>query len=307
MMKAQRTALCLASVLAVVLLTACGGGPTGASAPATSTADTARASQRFTPRPRATTDAPAGYYEYLPPGYGDGKRRPLLVFLHGFGGNGDGSAAQLRNLLEAGPPRLIDADQWPSDRPFVVLAPQHSAPPDDPAYAPCEQATHGGSCAMQIQHDRGHPAGGSLCMTPAEVQRFLTYAIAKYDVDPKRVYLTGLSCGAYAGYEYLAEYGATQIAALVAIAGDARPALGAAKCRLSAVPIWALHGDADDTVAPAGSIEPMKSLAQCPQPPGQPTKITVYPGAGHEDSWTRTYDLSAGNDVYTWMLGFARA
>jgi predicted peptidase len=119
------------------------------------------------------------------------------------------------------------------------------------------------------------------------------------------VYLTGLSCGAYAAYEYLAKYGATQIAALVGIAGEARPAWATAKCGLGAVPIWAFHGDFDDTVELAGSTEPMAKLAKCPVPPGHPVKITIYPDAGH-DSWTRTYDLSASNDIYAWMLGFAR-
>ena len=183
-------------------------------------------SELLTAHPKGETDAPAGYYEYLPPGYGDGTSRPLLVFLHGFGGNGDGSAAQLENLFEDGIPQLIRADKWPSDRPFVVLAPQHASPPEeatDPAYDPCEAGAHEGSCVMRIQHDKGHPAGRTYCATPAEVHSFLAYAIANYDVDPKRVYLTGLSCGAYAAYEYVAEHGASQIAGLVAVAGDAPP------------------------------------------------------------------------------------
>ena len=30
-------------------------------------------------------------------------------------------------------------------------------------------------------------------------------------------------------------------------------------------------------------------------------ELTVYPNADH-DAWTRTYDLSAGHDIYAWML-----
>ena len=52
-------------------------------------------SQRLAPRPAGTTDAPLGYYEYLPPDYDDEESSPLLVFLHGFGESGDGSAGQL--------------------------------------------------------------------------------------------------------------------------------------------------------------------------------------------------------------------
>lgn len=300
-MRLRRVALVWATV--ALLLMGCGEGGASDTAGRTPTAVNERASQRFTPHPLGDSGAPAGYLEYLPPGYGDGGSRPLLVFLHGFGANGDGSA-ELHKIFEAGIPELISSDQWPLERPFVVLAPQHQSPAHDPALR-CGQEKYPGSCAMKIQHNLGHPASGTPCATPVEVEKFLAYAITKYDVDPKRVYLTGVSCGAYAAYEYVAKYGATQIAAMVAIAGDARPAWATAKCKLAAVPIWAFHGALDDTVELVGSTEPMAKLAKCPRPPGQPVKITIYPDADH-DAWTRTYDLSAGNDVYAWLLGFER-
>src|SRR5829696_2915570 len=238
---------------AALLVAGCGGGD-GASHTAASTpaAENRPVSERLTPHPLGETDAESGYYEYLPPGYGDGTPRPLLVFLHGLGESGDGSS-ELYKLVGDGIPALIQSDRWSLDRPFVVLAPQHRLPPDDPAYAPCEAARYQGSCVMKIQHEKGHPASGSPCTTPMEVEKFLAYAIAKYDVDPQRVYLTGLSCGAYTAYEYVAKYGATRIAAVVAIAGDARPAWATAKCKLGVVPIWAFQGDLDDTVEPAGT------------------------------------------------------
>ena len=34
-------------------------------------------------------------------------------------------------------------------------------------------------------------------------------------------------------------------------------------------------------------------------------ELTIYPAADH-DAWTRTYDLSAGNDVYAWLLEHER-
>ena len=49
-----------------------------------------------------------------------------MVFYHGIGENGDGSAAALDSVPANGPPMLINADQWPNERPFVVLSPQHS-------------------------------------------------------------------------------------------------------------------------------------------------------------------------------------
>ena len=75
-------------------------------------------------RPLGTTGAPNGFYEYLPPGYGNGAPRPLLVFWHGVGENGNGTT-ELSKVLVHGPPGLIAENRWSADRPFVVLSPQH--------------------------------------------------------------------------------------------------------------------------------------------------------------------------------------
>lgn len=263
-----------------------------------------RSSDGLTAWPLGESDSALGYYEYLPPGYPDGEGRPLLVALHGYGGNGDGSVTELSNLFETGIPAMIRADDWPEDRPFVVLMPQHDFPADDSIYAPCDDVPFGGSCVMAIQHEHGNPAADSNCMTPTEVHDFLTFAIAAYEVDSSRVYLTGLSCGGFGAYEYAAAYGDEQIAAMVPIATDARSAWETAGCDLGNIPIWAFHGDADDVVEPADQIDPITALMECALPVRTDVELTVYPGVDH-DSWTRTYDLSAGNDIYDWMLGFS--
>jgi predicted peptidase len=282
---------------------------TASEAPSAETTASAQAaerpSDRFTAHPTGQTDAPLGYYEYLPPGYGDGGPPPLLIFVHGLGENGDGSAAELDRLLATGIPQSIREDRWPDDRPFVVLAPQHDEPADDAPYAACEEGEAWGPCVLSLQHELGHPPDGSLCMTPAELDDFLGYAIATYDVDPGRVYLTGLSCGAFASFEYVAVHGAREVAAMVVIAGDGRPAYGAAGCELGQVPIWGFHGDADSQIDEAGTIEPLTRLMDCPSPPQRDVELTVYPGVDH-DSWTRTYDGWAGHDIYEWLLGFTR-
>jgi len=259
---------------------------------------------RLTALPIGATASPLGYYEYLPPGYGQGTRKPLLVFLHGYGGNGDGTPAQLPNVInDAAIPFYIATNGWATDRPFVVLAPQHNNI-DSPAYPyPCDVA-FGGSCLMQHQHDYGNPLpAGSPCWAPSEVQAFLNYALARYDVDPTRVYLTGLSCGGYGVWESLAQFGASRIAAAVPIAGDGRPALQSSGCALASAPIWAFHGDADDVVNPAGSIDTINALQSCPAPPAKDLRLTVYPGVDH-NSWDHAYSGSQGEDIYGWMLGF---
>jgi poly(3-hydroxybutyrate) depolymerase len=252
-----------------------GGGVAGSGGmiPETGGASTGPASGRQTARPLGTVPGTNnGYWEYLPPHYGNGSRYPLLIFGHGSGENGTGSLQDLQKVLNHGPPKLAKADQWPDTRPFIVLSPQHN------------------------------PAGAAQCPSPEEVDAFMTFALSKYDVDPKRVYLTGLSCGGHATWNYLGAHSDERVAAAVPICGDGRPAFQKIGCQLGKVPIWAFHGEADDQVAPAGSIEAIKSLKACTNPPAVDVRITTYPGVKH-DSWTMTYDLSnPANDIYAWML-----
>src|SRR5437773_4232708 len=148
----------------------------------------------LTPRPIGSTNFPMGYYEYLPPSYSDaGTHSPLLVALNGYGENGDGTADGLHNLLGTGIPRFIDVGGWPTDRSLVVLALQHVEEPGFD-YSPCDGVQWGGSCVMQLQDQRGD-AQPAPCTTADEIHSFIAYAVTHYNVDPERVYVTGLSCG----------------------------------------------------------------------------------------------------------------
>lgn len=233
-------------------------------------------SERLTLRPKGSVaGAPLGYAEYLPPGYGDGTPRPLLVFHHGIGESGFGTEADLDRLFNTGLPSLIESDQWPEERPFIVLMTQHEADPF------------------------------TSCHTVEEVRSFLEFAIPYYDVDASRVYITGLSCGAIGSWNYLGADTNTLVAGAVLIAGNGEGAFGQAGCNLGSVPIWAFHGDADDTVAPSGSINPINALNACTNPAPIEAKLTIYPGVGH-NSWDMTYDGSAGHDIYGWLLGYTK-
>ncbi len=230
--------------------------------------DAGPSSSRLVARPHGTTTAPNGFYEYLPPGYSaTGATSPLMVFWHGLDEDGDGTT-QLDRVLKNGPPRYIKANTWPASRPFVVLSPQND----------------------------------SGCPSSATVKGFLTWAIANYHVDPARIYLTGLSCGAIGSWNYLAnEIATTPIAAAVLISGNGTSAWDRNGCSLGRVAIWAFHGDSDGTVATTGTTYPMTKLLACPAPPRRDAQMTIYPGVGH-DAWSRTFDLSAGHDVYAWLL-----
>jgi predicted peptidase len=270
----SRTDNAVATVLAalsVVLVAGCGDGDRPAVLPK------GPSSERLTLQARGSIEgAPAGYVEYLPPGYGDGTRRPLLVYLHGAGENGDGSEEALERLLEATLPGLIENDGWPEDRPFVVLMPQH-------------------------QGGQGAGGAGPLCPDAGEIAAFLGYAIRHYAVDRRRVYLTGVSCGAIGAWEYLGAHTDQVVAGAVLIAGDGNRAVGRADCALGRVAIWAIHGAYDDTVSVYGSVRPIRLLRLCTDPKPVDLRLTVYSDVGH-DAAEPTYDLSAGQDVYAWLL-----
>jgi len=202
-------------------------------------------------------------------------RPPLLVVLHGSSESGPGTNASLGDLFAAGIARMIQTGAWPDSRPFVVLFPQHAATPAAP------------------------------CFTSTEIDRFIRYAIGAYGIDSSRVYLTGYSCGAIGIWNYLGAHTDQLVTAVVPIAGDGRDAYKAAGCRLGLVPIWAFAGDQDTVVDPDGSIEPMHELSSCSTPKAADVRLTIYPGVGH-DAWDRTYDGSAGNDIYSWLLTEAR-
>lgn len=220
--------------------------------------------------PLGTDGAPNGYYEYLPPGYGDGLPRPLLVYLHGSGSLGNGSF-DLDLVLGCCPPGMVQGGRWPSTLPFVVLSPQSSLD----------------------------------CGEGEEVQAFLAWALAHYTIDPKRVYLTGMSCGSFRSWSYLAAHTDEQVAAALLLAGDPGTAWARAGCDLGKVAIWALHGTADTVVYIAREQTLMQSLQACPAPPRQDVVFTPVPGAGHEVAW-EAYEGTGGLEALDWLLAHAK-
>ena len=165
----------------------------------------------LTPRPIGSTDFPMGFDEYLPPSYtATGAKSPLLLFFHGYGENGDGSPDAMSNLVNAGIPKYINVGGWPTDRPFVVLALQHVEDQPELRLVALRRCDVGRLLRHADPARRGNSAPPAFCTTPDEVHDFIDYAVAHYNVDPAHVYITGLSCGAFGVWEYLAKYPATR-------------------------------------------------------------------------------------------------
>src|ERR1700754_2272334 len=122
--------------------------------------------QTFTIRSISIDNNTKAFYEYLPAGYdpNDTVTYPLIVTLHGQGDLGNGTAASMPLLLRSGITQYISLNKFPSSFTvngqtfkFIVISPQFVNP-----------------------------------MTPSGVDNVINYARTHYNVNPSRVYLTGL-------------------------------------------------------------------------------------------------------------------
>ena len=200
------------------------------------------------------------YLLHLPQGYDKSakdQKWPLILFLHGAGERG----SDLEIVKKHGPPKLIAAGK---DIPAIVISPQ--CPTDE----------------WWNDHIDG------LLALLADVQK-------KHNVDPDRVYVTGLSMGGFGTWALLAREPQRFAAAIPICGGGSRLGLQ----RAANTPIWAFHGDADPVVPVDEStrlVEAMKARG------AQNVKLTIYPGVAH-DSWTQTYDDPA---VWEWLFAQKR-
>ncbi|TDK24374.1 phospholipase [Luteimonas aestuarii] len=225
------------------------------------------------------------YQVYVPPEGGD-DALPVILFLHGAGERGgDG----LRQTI-TGLPAAIRQDR--TRFPFLVVMPQ--APSERRwAYATTE-------AAMAALED----------------------AVVAFGGDRERIYVTGLSLGAEGAWS-LAGKPPDVFAALVPVSGSVtRDATGvnvegdgrmhtatldphdpaepfdAIAQRLRHLPVWMLHGDADDVA----SVHGPRRMRAALEAAGGEVRLTEYSGVGH-DAWDRAY---AEPDLAPWLLSHRR-
>ena len=193
------------------------------------------------------------YLLFLPEDYGKKTGGwPLIMFLHGAGERG----SDIEKVKIHGLPKIVAKQK---DFPFIVVSPQ------------CPQ-------------EKWWPDEVELLIN------LLDDIVNKYDVDKKRIYLTGLSMGGYGTWHLACVY-PDRFAAIAPICGGGEPLLAA---RLKNIPVWAFHGAKDPVVPVKNSQEMVNAVKSC----GGNAKLTVYPKAQH-DSWTRTYD---NKKLYEWFL-----
>lgn len=126
-----------------------------------------QAESKIKPFLKGTTKSPYGFYLYLPDAYDREASLPLLISLSAEEQYGNGTT-DLPKLLSQGTPKLIDEG---SGFPMIVAAPQ-----------------------------------SQFFWNPAHIDAFISYIIANYKVDKKRVYLTGFGHGGTATWAYIGSF-----------------------------------------------------------------------------------------------------
>ncbi|TDE07077.1 prolyl oligopeptidase family serine peptidase [Flavobacterium sandaracinum] len=113
------------------------------------------------------------------------------------------------------------------------------------------------------------------------------------NVDSDRIYLTGLSMGAWGAWNLVVAHPET-FAALVPIAGYVDRIPMVENCKIAAIPTRIFHGLLDDVVHVDYSIAMYKKLKTCKAN----VTLTIFDDANH-DSWSRVYD---NQEIYDWMF-----
>lgn len=202
-----------------------------------------------------TKTVSAHFLLYLPEGFmTEQKRWPLMMFLHGSGERG----SDLERVKVNGPPKFLDRKK---DFQFIVVSPQL---PDNDSWS------------------------------SDVLNALLDELIERLPIDTDRVYLTGLSLGGFATWDFACDFPG-RFAAIAPICGQGDEDRA---CLLRKVPVWAFHGAKDPVVPLKNEEEMVNALKAC----GGDVRFTIYPDAGH-DAWTETY---ANPELYKWFLAHRR-
>lgn len=199
---------------------------------------------------------------------------PLVLFLHGAGERGTNNTAQVTSHIQG----LIDRTEAGSYGAYL-LAPQ---------------------C----------PSGQDWLNTPLTlalnlVQQF----IQTHNVDPSRVYITGLSMGGFGTFRALANRPG-MFAAAVPMSGGGTPSLAST---YKQTPLWAFHGAADTVVSVSSTRNTITAIENAG---GTNERYTELAGQGHviwapvyngntfsyDTNYTGSYVPDGSSDMYSWLF-----
>lgn len=202
--------------------------------------------------PPAKPAARYAYQLYVPASYPKSKAAyPLIIYLHGGSHRGN----DLSKLNQYGPPHAVE-----QGRQFncLIASPQ------------CPE--------------------GKYWSTDNWFDSLYTELTTKYRIDPKRIYLTGVSMGGYGAWQTAVARPNT-FAAIAPLCGGCDDSTRI--CQIRNVPVWTFHGTADDQVPFDETARLVRRLNDCQ---GK-VRFSKLVGKGHDILYL--YEQKA---LYTWLL-----
>lgn len=230
----------------------------------------------FLPSSLNTDGREYDYKVYIPLGFTRKDKWPLIVFLHGMGESG------IDNHLQTTVGLGSELRRVPKDWPFLVLFPQKP-------HAFEEWTLHFDAVLLMLEHVK-----------------------LEHNVDPNRIYLTGISQGGHGAWK-LAQRTPDTWAAVVPICGypvapeggwtnarpgeiwelDASESVKSIALALKNTPVWAFHGGSDPVLPARMTTIVVDALRE----EGAEAELTIFDGVRH-DSWLKAYRHS---DLVPWL------
>jgi len=295
------------------LLSACGGGGSGGGSSSSSNATSSSSSSsssssggnvQVAPTPGSQrlipanqTSAPFGYAEYTPAAYtATGNKWPVIIAIDSPADTSGDPQTDVNQLeqLGTGMAYQISKGQWDPQKRFVVLT-----------------------------------ARMTDMAAVSKLNNFIQFAVSNYNVDPKRIYLTGYKNAWYAmtellqGYSLQAKVSSPAAAAIISQNGDYGSNWSSdLLCMFGNIPTYYFANNGDTSGSAAISTRFSGILQDCRTKygvswydnhtiPSPGSQLTIFNATG-SDAWSGVYSLSTFGqsnytiNVYDWFLSFQR-
>ncbi|HEY0744219.1 MAG TPA: dienelactone hydrolase family protein [Chryseosolibacter sp.] len=201
------------------------------------------------------------YRVMVPTKYDSTKQYPLVVFLHGIDERGSDNEKQLRWGAS-----LFKSDSVRKDYPAFVIFPQ---------------------CPADYYWANENPMEA--------LKDLIDDFVLANNVNQNKIYIVGLSMGAYGTYEMVAR-NPGMFAAAIAISGDGDHN----RAKNMAKSAWKIYAGGKDNIVTSDKSERM---AQALRKSGAKVSLTVYPHANHVGSWVNAFEEP---DFCSWLFSISR-
>jgi len=229
------------------------------------------------------------YRLYVPEDYNAEKEYSFLLFLHGAGNCGNDNESQvsvhtgLLNRIITGETVTYNGEAIDASREFIIVAPQ------------CPNGSQWVDTSWSVKPDPSYK------LDEVPQSRHMTAVVeligemqSQYNLNPSRMYLTGLSMGGFGAWDLLMRY-PDLFAAAIPLGGAGDPSKADI---IKNTPVWTFHQLHDPTVASDGTVAMVKVLVEA----GAEVKFTPYFDGVH-NAWAKGY---AEPELLQWLYSHTK-